>query len=80
VLVEDNEIQEELAGNRLLSDGVLLDAALGGPLLDVLFEELLGVSGGAFLAIVVDRKAKPLTPSLDWCNLRGEKENCRGAG
>src|SRR5690606_31277953 len=60
MLVEQNEVQIELAAHILLADVVLLDALLCRPGRDVLVEQALGVTRGALLAVVVDREAHAL--------------------
>ena len=60
VLVEDDEVEEQLALHGFRADGVVLDALLSGPFDDVLVEQVLGVAGRAFLAVVVDEVGEPL--------------------
>ncbi len=60
VLVEQDDVEEELAADALLAGLIGGDAVLRGPLGDMLVEQVLGVVGRAFLAVVVDREAEPL--------------------
>src|SRR5215831_17455893 len=72
VLVEDDEVEEEVALHVLLAHRVFRDALSLGPIGDVLVEQLLGVVGGPFLAIIVHRVGEPLA-------LGGSRGRC-GAG
>src|SRR5262249_55164433 len=60
VLVKNDEVEEEIALYVLLADCVLRDALPLGPIGNVLVEQLLGVVGGPFLAVVVHRVGEPL--------------------
>jgi hypothetical protein len=58
VLIKDNEVEEELAAHVFFANRVVRDVVVLRPLGNVLVEQVLGVLGGAILAIVVDRKGK----------------------
>src|SRR5439155_26946974 len=60
VLVEDDEVEEQLALHVLLADGVIGDALFFRPSDNVLVEQALGVFGRAVLAVVVDQEGKLL--------------------
>src|SRR2546429_6019042 len=60
VLVEDDEVEEQLALHVLLADGVIGDALFLRPSNDVLVEQALGVLGRAVLAVVVDQEGELL--------------------
>jgi hypothetical protein len=70
VFVEQADVQEQLAGHIFLANGVLLDAAFGGPLGDVDVQQLLGVVNRALFAVIVDgeRQFRATGFSHSWCH------------
>src|SRR5262252_3014152 len=53
VLIKDDEVEEKVALHVLLADRVFRDALPLGPIGNVFVEQLLGVVGGPFLAVIV---------------------------
>src|SRR5262245_33949419 len=64
VLVDDDQVEVQLAAHVLLADRVVLDAFRLGPVGDVLVEEGPRILGRAVLAVVVHREGEPGAPGV----------------